>query len=113
MTDGGWSVILRSSRTRLLFLGHVETNLTSRGTTFDLMQALNLRALCDLTVFAIPMFAILVVYHDIMHHNMAFMFHYTNHFKDQGNLSLFCFADHGFRAHKYHLNQLCADTCPT
>ena len=68
------------------------------GITFDLMQALKLRALCDLIVFAILVFAILVVYHDIMHHNMAFMLHYINHFKDQGNLSLFCFADHGFRA---------------
>ena len=29
---------------------------------------------------------------------MAFILHCTNHFKDQGNLSLFCFADHGFRA---------------
>ena len=62
------------------------------------MQALNLRALCDFTVFAIFVFAIPVVYHDIMHHNMAFMFHYTNYFKDQGNLALFCFVDHGFRA---------------
>ena len=30
------------------------------------MQALNLRAWCDLYVFAIP-----VIYHDIMHHNIA------------------------------------------
>ena len=34
--------------------------------TFNLMQALNLRAWCDLSVFSIP-----VVYHDIMHHNIA------------------------------------------
>ena len=61
--------------------------------TFNLMQALNLKTWCNFSMFAIP-----VVYHDIMHHNMAFMLHYTNHFKDQGNLSLFCFADHGFRA---------------
>ena len=77
------------------------------------MQALNLRALYDLTVFAILVFAIPVVYHDIMHHNMAFMLHYTNNFKDQGTLSLFCFADHGFRAYKYYPNKLCGDTFPT
>ena len=34
--------------------------------TFSLMQALNLRTWCDLSVFSIP-----VVYHDIMHHNIA------------------------------------------
>ena len=79
------------------------------------MQGLNLMALCDLTmfaisVFAISMFSIHVVYNDIMHHNMESMLHYTNHFKDQGNLSLFYFADYGFRAQKYHLSQLCANT---
>ena len=37
------------------------------------MQALNLRTWCDLTVFAILVFVIHVVYHDIMHHNMASM----------------------------------------
>ena len=64
-------MILRSSRTRLLFIGQVELIQLQEGTTFDLMQALNLRTLCELTVLAIPVFDIPVFYHDIMHHNIT------------------------------------------
>ena len=73
MTDKGWSVILRSSRTQLLFKTGLKPTKLQEGTTFNLMQALNLRTLCDLTVFAIHVFAILVFYHNIMHHNIAFI----------------------------------------
>ena len=73
MPDKAWSVILRSSRTQLLFKTGLKPTKLQEGTTFNLMQALNLRTWCDLTVFAISVFAILVVYHDIMHHNMASM----------------------------------------
>ena len=71
MPDQGWSVILRSLRTRLLFKTGLRPTKLQEDTTFNLIQSLNLRTLCDLIVFAIPMFSIPVFSHDIMHHNMA------------------------------------------
>ena len=62
---------MRSLRTRLLFKTGLKPTKLQEGITFSLMQALNLRTLCDLTVFAIPVFVIPVVYHDTMHHNIA------------------------------------------
>ena len=54
MPGKGRSVILRSFRTRLIFKTGLKPTELQEGITFDLMQALNLRILCDLTVFAIP-----------------------------------------------------------
>ena len=71
MTDKGWSVILRSSRTRLLFKTGLKPTKLQEGITFYLMQDLNLRTWCDLNVLVVPVFTMPMVYHNIMHHNMA------------------------------------------